>query len=90
MDEKIKQPQKPVTPEKRLVFGRENYYLIIAGFIIVIIGFLLMSGGKWTDPHEFNKDEIFSARRITLAPIIVILGFAIEVYAVFHKPRKKA
>lgn len=73
---------------KKMALGKENYYLIILGAIVLIIGFVLMSGGKYTDPNVFNADEVYSARRITLAPIVVILGFIIEVYAIFHKSKK--
>ena len=67
--------------------GKENYYLIIVGFVIIIIGFLLMVGGKSTNPSEFSK-EIFSFRRITLAPIVVLFGFIFEVYAIMKKPKE--
>lgn len=68
--------------------ARENYYYLIIGFAIIIIGFLLMIGGKSDDPNIFNEKEIFSFRRITLAPIIVLLGFAFEIWAIMKKPRK--
>jgi hypothetical protein len=47
-----------------------------------------MSGGKSPDPNVFNPDEVYSTRRITVAPIVVLLGFAIEIYAVFHRSKK--
>jgi len=80
-----KSPQ-PVTG--KIVLGKENYYLMLLGLVIIIIGFILMSGGKYTDPNVFAEDELYSPRRITLAPIVVIIGFAIEVYAVFHRSKK--
>ena len=78
----------PVIPFGKIVLGRENYYLIIAGLVVIIIGFMLMSGGKWTDPNVFPADELYSPRRITLAPIVVLIGFGIEIYAVFHRSKK--
>ena len=66
--------------------GKENYKLLIIGFIIIIIGFLLMIGGKSDDPAVFNKDEIFSFRRITLAPLVVLAGFVFEIWAILKKP----
>jgi membrane-bound ClpP family serine protease len=74
--------------EKKLDFalGRENYILLIIGFAIIIFGFLLMIGGKADNPNEFNE-EIFSFRRITLAPIIVLFGFVFEIYAIMKKPK---
>ena len=67
--------------------GKENYRLLIIGFAIIIIGFLLMIGGKSTSPNEFNP-EIFSFRRITLAPIVVLAGFVFEIYAIMKKPKE--
>ena len=67
--------------------GIENYRLLIIGFVIIIIGFLLMQGGKSTNPNEFNPD-IFSFRRITLAPIVVLAGFIFEIYAIMKKPKE--
>ncbi len=67
--------------------GKENYLYLIIGFVIIIIGFLLMIGGKSEDPNVFNKDEIFSFRRITLAPIVVLFGFLFEIWAIMKKPK---
>ena len=66
--------------------GRENYKLMAIGFFIIIIGFILMAGGKSDDPTVFSED-IFSFRRITLAPLIVLAGFVFEIYAIMKKPR---
>jgi membrane-bound ClpP family serine protease len=65
---------------------KENYILLIIGFAIIMIGFLLMMGGKSDDPNVFNP-EIFSFRRITLAPIVVLFGFVFEVWAIMKKPK---
>ncbi len=67
--------------------GKENYRLLIIGFVIILIGFLLMQGGKSTNPNEFNP-EIFSFRRITLAPIVVLGGFIFEIFAIMKKPKE--
>lgn len=66
---------------------KENYILLGIGFAIIIIGFLLMIGGKSEDPSQFNP-EIFSFRRITLAPVVVLFGFLFEIYAIMKKPSK--
>ena len=81
---------KASTPNKEVsfLFDRENYILMIAGVALIFIGFMLMSGGKSADPHKFNYDEIYSFRRITLAPIVILLGFAVEVYAIMKKPKE--
>lgn len=62
----------------------KNYILLIAGFVVIIIGMVLMAGGGSDDPNVFNYD-MFSWRRITLAPILIVGGFAFEVYALLKK-----
>ena len=62
----------------------KNYALIAVGAVIIIIGFILMAGGSTATPEQFNED-IFSFRRITLAPIVVIAGFAFEIYAIIKR-----
>lgn len=71
--------------DKGYALGKENLRLLMIGFLIIIVGFVLMIGGKSTDPNIFNK-EIFSFQRITLAPIVVMLGFIFEIYAIMKKP----
>jgi membrane-bound ClpP family serine protease len=68
--------------------GKENLKLLVIGLIIIIIGFILMTGGKAEDPSVFNP-EIFSFRRITLAPMVVLFGFLFEIYAIMKKPKTK-
>lgn len=67
------------------LFGKENYLYMGIGIACILIGFALMSGGKSPDPHGFNPDEIYSFRRITLAPIVILIGFGIEAYAIMMK-----
>lgn len=66
--------------------GKENYKLLAIGFGIIVIGFLLMLGGKSEDPNQFSE-KIFSFRRITLAPVVVLAGFVFEIWAIMKKPR---
>ncbi len=66
--------------------GKENYKLMAIGFAIIVVGFILMAGGGSDDPNVFNPD-IFSFRRITLAPIILLFGFAFEIFAIMKKPK---
>lgn len=66
--------------------GPENYKLLAVGFVIIIIGFLLMLGGKSDTPDKFSEN-IFSFRRITLAPIVVLAGFIFEIWAIMKKPK---
>jgi fumarate reductase subunit D len=65
--------------------GRENYKLMAIGFVIIVAGFLLMLGGKTDDPNVFSE-KIFSFRRLTLAPIVVLAGFVFEIWAIMKKP----
>ena len=73
--------------QTELAFGKENYRLFILALIVVIIGYLLMVGGGSEDPTIFNKEEIFSFRRITLAPLVVLLGLGIGIYAILKNPK---
>ena len=68
------------------VFEKRGYMIVLAGIAMIIIGFMLMSGGGSEDPNVFNP-EIFSFRRITLAPIVVMSGFALEIYAIMRRPK---
>ena len=70
---------------KDFAFGRMNYILMAIGMAVVIIGFLLMSGIGSTDTN-YNPD-IFSARRIKVAPVVCLLGFVSMIYAVVHRPK---
>ena len=85
-----KEKQNPVEVEKQqlLPLTFENYKLMLIGFVIIVIGFILMAGGGSDDPNVFNED-MFNFRRITLAPILELGGFAFEVYAIMKKPKKK-
>jgi len=69
--------------------GKENLKLMLIGLAIIILGFALMTGGKSTDPNVFNKEVIFSFRRITLAPIVVMFGFLFEIYAIMKNPKSE-
>ena len=68
-------------------FGRENDVLMLIGIVVIFIGFALMAGGGSDDPAVWNP-EIFSARRITVAPIVVMIGFVIEVVAIVKKSKE--
>lgn len=72
---------------KLFPLGKENYKLLVIGFAIIVVGFILMIGGGSDDPNVFSED-IFSFRRITLAPIVVLFGFIFEIYAIMKKPKE--
>lgn len=78
-----KEAPKPVSD---FAFGKENYILMIVGVVVIFIGFLLMIGGGSDDPAVWNE-EIFSTRRITVAPLMVVAGFIIEVFAIIRRPK---
>ena len=71
---------------KDFAFGRENFIIIAVAVFLITIGFILMSGGGSTDGVSFNPD-IFSPRRIVVAPIVVVLGFALVVVGILKKPK---
>jgi hypothetical protein len=75
--------------EKKIIsiFDKQNYLWMIIGAVAIIAGFLLMIGGKSSDPNVFNKDEVYGFRRITLAPIMIVAGLIIEIYAIMKKPK---
>ncbi len=79
---------KKTTNEKvEFLFKKENYILIITGVVVLIVGYLLMSGGA-QKPNEYNYDEIYSFRRVTLAPIVVIIGYVIVIFGILRKPKE--
>ena len=73
---------------KEFDLTKENLKLLVVGFLIIVIGFILMTGGKSPDPKQFNP-EIFSFRRITLAPVVVLFGFLFEIYAIMKRPKSE-
>lgn len=70
--------------DSKMALTMKNYTLIALGAVIIIVGFVLMAGGTAATAEQFNED-IFSFRRITLAPIVVVAGFAFEVYAILKR-----
>lgn len=73
--------------ENRFPFIRENYTIMIIGIGILILGYVLMVGGRSPDSNQFYPDQVYSWRRITLAPMVIILGFLVEVYAIMKRPK---
>lgn len=69
------------------LFDKVNYKILLVGLAVIAIGFILMSGGGSEDPNVFNK-EIFSFRRIRLAPTVVLIGFGITIYSILKNPKK--
>ena len=76
--------------KKEFIFSKANYKLMLIGFVVIALGFILMVGGGSDDPNVFNP-EIFNFRRIRLAPALVLIGFGIEIGAIlrsFNNPKK--
>ena len=84
-EKQTKNPASQATDN--MLFHKDNYIFMAVGLVFIFLGFTLMAGGKSSDPNVFAADEIYSFRRITLAPILVLIGFAIEGYAILKKPK---
>jgi len=69
-------------------FSKKNYYVLLAGIALIAVGYLLMTGGGSEDPNVFNP-EIFSFRRITLAPMVCLTGFVLIIVAIMWRPHHK-
>lgn len=82
-EKKRKEDSKPV-----FLFGKKNYKFMLIGLSIIAIGFILMSGGGSDDVNVFNP-EIYNFTRIRIAPMLVLTGFAIQIYAILLNPDKK-
>ncbi len=72
----------------KTTFGKQNYQLFIGGIVLIILGYLLMIGGGSEDPNVFNP-AIFDAQRITIAPMVCLLGFVVIIVAVMWRPKTK-
>ncbi|MEY2595627.1 MAG: hypothetical protein RI965_899 [Bacteroidota bacterium] len=69
------------------LFGKDNLLWMLIGIIAIVIGAFLMIGGKSADPNVFNEAEVYGFRRITLAPIFIVVGLLIEVFAIMKKSK---
>jgi hypothetical protein len=86
--EKVAEKKATSVSEKELqfAFGKENYRLMLIGLGVLALGFILMIGGGTKDPYVFN-DAMFNFQRLTLAPLLLLAGYVIEIYAIMKKPR---
>ncbi len=78
---------KSSAPQGKFMFDQMNYTLLMIGLVVLVIGFIAMTGGADHDPNVFSKAEKFSFRRVTLAPILVLLGFGIQIVAIFYRSK---
>ncbi|HEY8688681.1 MAG TPA: DUF3098 domain-containing protein [Chitinophagaceae bacterium] len=69
------------------LFGKDNYKWMLIGLVVMAIGFFLMAGGKSSDPNVFQDKDVYSTTRITIAPILIIAGLIIEIFAIMKKPK---
>jgi hypothetical protein len=72
--------------QNSFLFNKKNYLLFAIGLAFIVLGFILMSGGGSEDPNVYNE-ELFSARRITWAPLLIVIGFVVEVFAILRRPK---
>ncbi len=75
--------------QERFAIPFRNLIYIVAGLVLMIIGYICMSGGGAKDPNIFPKEEMFSFGRTVLAPVLILLGFAVEIFAIMYKPKNK-
>ena len=85
----IKRDKQNTNTAKQELFGKQNYILMLAGAVVLAVGFFLMAGGKGADSKVFDPKEVYSSTRITVAPILIIAGFVIEIFAIMKKPSKQ-
>jgi sulfite exporter TauE/SafE len=74
---------------EEMVFGKMNYIFMVIGVVLIILGLVLLAGGGSKDPNIFNE-EIFNAQRLKIAPVLMLLGFGLEIYAIMFKQKKQA
>ena len=79
--------EKKEAAVKNNLFGKENYTWMLVGLAVLALGFFLMAGGKSADPNVFDPKEVYSTTRITIAPILIIAGFVIEIIAIMKKSK---
>jgi hypothetical protein len=70
------------------IFGKDNLRWMLIGLVLIAIGLVLMAGGKGEDPNVFAENEVYSMKRITMAPLMIVAGLLIEVYAIMRKSKK--
>lgn len=80
--------KNPANDQENMPFGKQNYIIVLIGLALIILGFVLMIGGGSDDPNVFNE-KMFDFQRITLAPILVLAGFVVEIVAIFWKGKNK-
>jgi len=85
MSEQKKQTTGSVTSNQ--LFDKGNYMWMLIGLAVLALGFFLMAGGKSSEPKVFDPKEVYSTTRITIAPMLIIAGFIIEIFAIMKKSK---
>jgi hypothetical protein len=82
--------KKTVAPPAGIgtLFEKGNLMMMLLGVVLIILGFILMSGGHSSDPNIFNPNQVYSTVRITIAPIVILAGLAVEIVAILRNPKK--
>ncbi len=78
---------KEIKKQPKFLFEKENYKILFIGLALIAFGFILMAGGGSDDPNKFNE-AIYNFRRIRLAPTLILIGIAVEIYAILKYPKQ--
>jgi Protein of unknown function (DUF3098) len=70
------------------LFGKQNYTIMLIGLAVIALGFILMAGGKSADPKVFDTKEVYSTTRITIAPMLIVAGFILQIIGILKKPKQ--
>ncbi len=94
---KAQHPKKITTTDKtvlakkasveNILFTKENYKWMVIGLVVMALGFFVMAGGKSVNPSVFNDKDVYSPMRITIAPILIVVGLVLEIFAIMKKPK---
>jgi len=79
--------KKEVKRQRPPLFEKDNYKWMIIGGVVIAIGMFLMAGGKNESPDQFDYNKVYASSRITIAPILILAGFMIEIFAIFKRPK---
>jgi hypothetical protein len=87
MKSKKESPAKDIPSSRVPLFDKTNLMWMLGGVAIMVLGYILMAGGKSDDPNVFNPDEVYSPIRITVAPIVILAGLVVLIYSIFRHPK---
>jgi hypothetical protein len=87
MKSKKESPAKDVPSSRVPLFDKTNLMWMLGGVADMILGYILMAGGKSDDPNVFNPNEVYSSMRITVAPILILAGLVVLIYSIFRHPK---